>query len=174
MGGGYWKPHGVGAVGATMRTIVSLSVQKSHPNLETILWHTACIAKSHDNDIMIGGLLVRITKSPTTYWSGVAYPLEETCLYNKKLIHPAGRIDLRVTTGMITRSIATLFAHELKHIGDFHRGRKRCGVLSDEGDIRPLFAIEDECIKFEKMIAAQVMRGTTIYRGTDQPDSVLS
>jgi hypothetical protein len=146
-----------------MKTVISDAMQKAHPNLEGVLWRTACMAKEQDNDIMISGLLVRIVKSKDLYWTGSADPHEESILYKKKLIHPAGRIDLRLTTGMIQRSIVVLFAHELKHIGQFHRGRKKNGVLSVEGAD---YLIEEDCILFEKQIAEAVMGGTQINRGT--------
>lgn len=148
-----------------MKTVISVTLQKTHPDLETILWRTACLSKEHDNDIQFDGLLVRATKSRTQYWTGSASPYEDSTIRTKKYIHPGGRIDLHLTKGMVRRSIIVLFAHELRHIGQFHRGRKKYGVMGWDGT--PEDEFERDCMEFEQLIANLMMAGTSTYKGID-------
>jgi hypothetical protein len=155
-----------------VKTIISQSIQKAHPNLERILWRTACIAKEYDNEITISGLFVRVTKSPSLYWSGNADPLEETVLYNKIICHPAGRVNLKLTGGMVERSVIILFAHELRHIGQFNKGRRKYGVLMTE-ITESDYLIEKDAYTFEKKIADIVLQGTKTLRGKEELDPIL-
>lgn len=147
-----------------MRTDISPCILKAHQNIDNILWRTACACKEQDNDITINGLFVRVTKSSTKYWTGTAFPYESSSLHYKVISHPAGRINLRLTIDMIDRSVVILFAHELRHIGQFHRGRKKFGFLVSEAHENDS---EDDSREFEKLIADAVMHGTKTYRGID-------
>lgn len=140
-----------------MRAAISSRVLSEHPSLEERLWAVAVHAKEADPDIKLMGLHVRACRSPKPgHWNGWAHPREESVLYHRHLIHPAGRIDMRIGINVPEEDIIRLFAHELRHIGQFHRGRKLYGYLTTdpmaEADIEP------DCHDFEKFILKKFAR----------------
>lgn len=142
-----------------MRILISKSVQKNHPLLERELWESACIAKDIDPDIILMGLLVKIKQTPNSdnrYWSGMAYPSEESSLYGQMLSHPAGRINLYLGTKVSSKEKTILMAHELRHIGHFHRGRKMTGYLNDNHMTTK--EAEDDCQCFELEVLDKLSR----------------
>lgn len=139
-----------------MRVITTDAIRHHHPNIENELWQTACFAKDQDPDIMLMGLLVRVKlASEKDYWAGITYPEEESVYYGKKYIHPAGRINLYLGSDVTSRNKAILMAHELKHVGQFHRGRKLKGFLNLD-HMHSDDEIEEDCIFFEKEIANKI------------------
>lgn len=134
-----------------MRFDITAAVEQDHPGIQDLLWRIAVLAKNADPDIKLMGLYVRAIKDTSDInWSGWALPEEESYLYRKKLVHPAGRIDLRIGTGVSDVGITRLFAHELRHIGQFHRGRQVHGYLTT--DHLPDEEVEPDCYAFEDEI----------------------
>lgn len=134
-----------------MRVAISRGVVTLRPELEDQLWAVACHAKEADHDIKLTGLHVQIRKAcQPEHWAGLAWPKEETWRYNRIVVHPAGRIDLSIGTGVQASSIIRLFAHELRHIGQFHRGRKIYGYLTTEHMYED--EIEPDCYDFEEYV----------------------
>jgi hypothetical protein len=134
-----------------VRVALSQSIQREHSGLEDQLWAIGCHSKSSDMDIKLMGLHVRIISSKDTdHWSGWAYPEEESLFYNKALCHPAGRIQLTIGQDVTKKEIIRLFSHELRHIGQFHRGRKLFGFMTTHH--MPETAIEQDCYDFEDHI----------------------
>lgn len=117
-----------------MRVIYSQTVGHNHPAIEEQLWGVAVRCKEADPDIKLMGLHVSLRSSTPTHWAGQAFPEEETYLLRPRglIIHPAGRITMSVGAKVTYTSIVRLFAHELRHIGQFHRGRRLYGYLTDE------------------------------------------
>lgn len=140
-----------------MRVSISKGVLKHRPELENQLWNIGCYAKEIDPDIKLMGLHVRVIKARNKgHWYGWAHPEEESTHYRKKLIHPAGRIDLSIGESVSDIALVRLFAHELRHIGQFHRGRKLRGYLTCEymkdGEVEP------DCYRFEDDIVRRYRR----------------
>jgi hypothetical protein len=152
-------PHIITAVikaieGAWVRVQVSDKISVQFPNIEDLLWQTACRAKDIDYEIMISGLYVRLTKAVrSNYWAGLALPQEISKLYGRTISHPAGRINLTIGTGISDPTIVRLFAHELRHIGQFRRGRKQTGFLGTYP--MPTEDIEPDCLDFEEEVASR-------------------
>lgn len=143
-----------------MKVIVSKSVQKSHPDIESILWDTACVAKEIDPDIRLNGLLVRVNKRAASLdsYSGIAFPHEDSHHRGRYFSHPAGKINISIGPSVDAHNIIVVMAHELRHIGHFHRGRKSTGILGDwsfEGTIEEL---ELDCLDFEQKIVNKMDR----------------
>lgn len=142
-----------------MRLKVSESVAKDHADIEDLLWRVAVYCKEEDPDITLMGLHVQVRKNARpTYWSGMAYPHEHTVSYRTHpstiVTHPAGRITMNIGSSNSTRDITTLFSHELRHIGQFHRGRKCHGFLTC--DPMDPDEIEPDCYEFEELIIAKM------------------
>lgn len=142
-----------------MRTSISPSVLKAYPDIDDILWDTLVYAKNADWDIRTNGLHVRVQKAhmPKDWW-GWAYPEEQSRAYRKMLIHPAGRISLTVGDDVSRLEIVRLVAHELRHIGQFHRGRKLTGYLTTEWMKES--EVELDCYEFEEYVVKKYAKVT--------------
>lgn len=133
-----------------MRFDITDAVRRDHPGIEDLLWRVAVLAKTEDPDIKLMGLHVRAIRSTEEdHWNGWAWPEEDSILYGKKLVHPAGRIDLRIGAKVDDAGIMQLFAHELRHIGQFHRGRQSFGYLTTD---HMTTSCEQDCYDFEDLI----------------------
>jgi hypothetical protein len=152
--------------------MISSSILKAHPSIEDTIWKTLVAAVYLDEDIRIEGLFIRVTKAKADGdYFGWAYPDERTWIGKKSIAHPGGRIDLRLGVKVSKRAITTLFAHELRHIGQFHRGRKKLGFFSaDYLDDR---LCETDCFEFEKRVLETLRIGTHITQGTDGSSNLL-
>lgn len=140
-----------------MRVDVSSSIQRTYPAIEDVLWNVGVYSKQADWDIKLMGLHVQIRKhKASTSWGGWAFPHEDSSYYSTKRVHPAGRIDLSIGLMVPEIDIVRLFAHELRHIGQFHRGRKIHGYLTtewmSESDVEP------DCHEFEEYIVQKYDR----------------
>jgi hypothetical protein len=120
-----------------------------------LLWAVAVHSKEEDPDIKLMGLHVQVRRSRhDNYWAGNAWPEEQTRVYRTNpstlIIHPAGKITMSLGASISRHDIIRVFAHELRHIGQFHRGRKEHGYLT----CSPMFEedIEPDCYEFEDLI----------------------
>lgn len=137
-----------------MRVVVSPAVREDHPMIFQHLWSVAVEAQELDPDIHLHGLFVNAKRSRLLdHWAGNAWPEERTWDARRKMLwlHPSGRITMSIGTDLYDYDIARLFAHELRHIGQFHRCRYRTGFLgtdhmADE-DVEPdAIAFEEELL----------------------------
>lgn len=138
-----------------MRIKVSDSVAKDHPGIEDLLWRVAVNAKEEDPDITLMGLHVQVRRSRhDDYWAGNAWPTEHTRVYRTSpasiITHPAGKVTMSLGAAISDRDIIRVFAHELRHIGQFHRGRQKYGYMT----CSPMLEedIEPDCYEFEDLI----------------------
>lgn len=149
-----------------MRIDVSPAISRAFPDLDELLWNVGVYSKESDWDIKLMGLYVRIKKHRfATQWYGWAHPQEESTLYGRRFIHPAGRIDLGVGCSVGEDEIVRLFAHELRHIGQFHRGRKIYGYLTTEHMKEQ--RVESDCYEFEEYIAKKFGPAHSGYHKAD-------
>lgn len=138
-----------------MRQAISDGVISDHPGIEDLLWRVAVYSCENDPDITLTGLYLQVRRSPDHLaWSGKAWPKESSGGI-RRISHPAGRINLCIGADVPDKDIIRLFAHELRHIGQFHRGRKVCGFLGtyplDNDEVEP------DALRFELDILNKIL-----------------
>lgn len=142
-----------------MKVILSAAVKQDRPGLDDRLWEIACASKEADPDITLMGLMVKIRRSRyVDYWNGHAWPYEHSPWDYEDLrryegrveVHPAGKITMSIGEEVPDEDVDRLFAHELRHIGQFHRGRKQFGYLTT--DHMGLYEVEPDALGFEQAI----------------------
>lgn len=141
-----------------MKLSIARPVIKCHKDLDEELWQIAVVSKEADPDIKLMGLFVRVRLSSSSkedYFSGISYPYEESNYNGRRILHPAGRINMTLGTKVSEEDKAILFAHELRHIGQFHRGRKIRGYL-DADFMGDDYKIEGDCYKFEQEVISRL------------------
>lgn len=153
-----------------MRVDATLAIAQAFPDLEDLLWNIGVYAKNADHDIKLMGLRVRVLKArKADNWYGWAHPFEESVLYGNRLIHPAGRIDLGLGSKTSKEEVIRVFSHELRHIGQFHRGRQIFGYLTTEHMNPP--HIEEDCYEFEDCIVGKFGMARKGYTKTQAKDT---
>lgn len=113
----------------------SSTVERFHPRLRDDLKEISEAARWLDSDIKHRGVLVCARMAPTgrdpDSFSGMAWPNESSIvMYGPRpglWQHPRGRIDLRLAHCMSWEDKVRLFAHELRHLGQFHQGWRNGG-----------------------------------------------
>jgi hypothetical protein len=163
--------------GEALRFNISESVYQDHPYIEELLWNVAVHSKQADPDIKLMGLHVQVRRSrKSKHWAGNAWPNEETRVYRTRtpslIVHPAGKVTMSIAADCSERDVMRLFAHELRHIGQFHRGRRLYGYLTTapmaEEDI------EVDCYDFEDSILEKMTNAMPkCYRGQSGRDELL-
>ncbi len=144
---------------SAMRFNISDTVLRDHPGIEELLWSIAVHSKEEDPDITLMGLYVQVRRSrKRTHWAGNAWPTEHTRCYRTKVptvtVHPAGKITMSIGADCTQEDIIQLFSHELRHNGQFHRGRQRFGYMTC--DPMPEEDIEPDCYEFEDTILTKM------------------
>jgi hypothetical protein len=125
--------------------LVNLALSKGAvdtlPYISLVLYEISALAVEIDPDIGLSGLYVegQISKKPTHY-SGVAYPSTLSIKRKHTIFHPNGKIALSFARRNSFEEIVRLFGHELRHIGQYHRGRETHECMT----IRPLTGDESE------------------------------
>lgn len=150
-----------------MKLIFSRRIESLRPNIEEQLWGVACRCKEADPAIKIMGLHISIrSSSRPLHWAGQAIPEEETYMLRPKqlIVHPAGRITMTLGDKVSYTNTIRLFAHELRHIGQYHRGRKEYGYLTTEW--MPESQVEKDAYAFEDEI---LDRMSSTRRCNDRP-----
>lgn len=116
-----------------MKLQISSTIKREFPHIEDWLDEIAYWAYQEDGDIDLDNLLVsvRIGRRPTL-WSGQAWPYSTSLdrRTGKRRRHSSGHIGLSLGRRNRKSEITRIFAHELRHIGQFARGREKLGYLT--------------------------------------------
>lgn len=94
---------------------------------------TALTCQEMDPDIVTDSLLVEARRHPRkTRFQGWAHPEYWSIFRGTSRIHMDGRIQIVVGDRVRTTDVIRVIAHELRHIGQFHRGQELTGELTQE------------------------------------------
>jgi hypothetical protein len=117
------------------------AVKSLPPVTSTVLFEVAKVCTELDSDLCLDGLYIegQINKRPE-YYGGIAYPSTLTKTRKQTVFHPDGKIVLNFSRSNNFEEVVRLFAHELRHIGQFHRGRETHDYMT----IQPLTSNESE------------------------------
>lgn len=120
-----------------------------HPGIVDLLLSVHRAARELDEDIPVDGIRVdvRAARWPGS-WAGTAY--RQTSSLDRRYrrrVHGGGRITMRVGDDVADRSIVRIFAHELRHLGQFQRGAQQTGRLQIVGMTARVY--ERDCRTFE-------------------------
>lgn len=140
-----------------MRVVVSPAVLEDHPMIYQHLWSVGVEAQELDPDIHLHGLFVWARRSRKDgYYAGNAWGSERTwdARCKQLILHPAGKITMSLASDLYDYDIARVFAHELRHIGQFHRGRYRTGFLGTEH--MPDREVEPDALAFEERLLSKM------------------
>lgn len=86
-----------------------------------------------DRDLRTGDLLVEARCHPrVARFQGWAHPQAFSWFRDQPRTHENGRIQLVVGEAIRRTDFVRLLAHELRHIGQFHRGKREFGYLTSE------------------------------------------
>lgn len=103
------------------------------PSIDDILGKVRKVACKLDRDISVRALRVEARRNNhPDYYKGWAYPLTRLREGRGMTYHADGLIRLQVGAQCCEHDIICLYAHELRHIGQFHRGRRRYGTMTVE------------------------------------------
>jgi hypothetical protein len=148
-----------------MKLSVHYKIRQRFPKIEGLFWETAYLAREFDPDIQLNGLWVTIRPSRSansTFYEGIAYPVENTRRGDYVVIHPAGKISISLSKQVSEADQISLFAHELRHIAQFHRGRKINGHFNNhymgDNDIA-----EEDCYDFQDKIVDRLYLNRSLY-----------
>lgn len=129
-----------------MEIRISQRLKDTQPDLNHILTEISCLARSLDRKIKSRDVLVKIRCDPhPENFVGTAWPMTYSVDRRKVVSHVNGKITMTLGYGCGTKETTILFAHELRHLGQFYRGRERYGILTT----RPLAAWESEIDAYE-------------------------
>jgi hypothetical protein len=140
-----------------MRVLIGPKAAQERPLLARQLWDIAVKAQELDPDIHLHGLLVKVRRSRLAEnWEGNAWPEERTWDVRQRhlYLHPAGKVTMSIGSKVAYPDVVRLFAHELRHIGQFHRGRYHTGFLGTGHMVE--VDIEPDCYDFEDMVLAKM------------------
>lgn len=134
-----------------MEIRLSSTVSCIYPFLASGIREITRLCQALDEDIVVQNLLVEVRAhwKPTTY-CGRAYPDYASWKNGQRRIHSDGRILLTVGAGIGEEDLTRLLAHELRHIGQFHRGVQRCGFMT--ADYLTDEDCEDDAYDFEDYV----------------------
>lgn len=140
-----------------MRVLIGPKTRLTRPELRSQLWTVAVNAQEIDPDIHVLGLLVRIRQSRVPQnWEGNAWPDERSydARSRRLYVHPAGKITMSIGEQVPYPEVVRLFAHELRHIGQFHRNRYETGFLGTDNMLD--YQVEPDCYEFEDKVLAKM------------------
>lgn len=101
------------------------------PGLDELLVRVRSVACSLDRDIRVSDLRVEARKHRgEAVYQGWAHPRASSVIGGRTVRHRDGLVRLAIGSGCEDEDIIRVFAHELRHIGQFHRGRRHYGQLS--------------------------------------------
>jgi hypothetical protein len=128
----------------------------AYPTLDELLTEIKRVCCALDRDISTRDLRVeaRRNPSPQTY-NGWAYPVTRLVERHRTTYHRDGLVRMWIGAQCCEEDIIRLYAHELRHIGQFHRGRKRYGNMT----IHPLTEVgsEDDAESFEARVLERML-----------------
>jgi hypothetical protein len=113
---------------------VSSNLSNFIPDLKEMLYEVAACSRSLDRKIRTKHLYVEARCAPwTDDFSGTAfaeaYTIDRRWQKTKVILHENGKVTMSLGSSVGFEHVARLFAHELRHIGQFHRGKERYGFL---------------------------------------------
>lgn len=108
---------------------LSSNLRCKFSELESDIRYIAEGAKEIDPDIDDAELFIRgrCCQSPFT---GTAYPFEFSGYGSTRIFHRNGKITFQLASDTKLVDIVRLIGHELRHIGQFHRGKREHGFLT--------------------------------------------
>lgn len=114
-----------------MTVRLSTRVERRHPELRGRLSEVVGACRVIDGDLRTRDLLVEARCHPfALLYRGWAYPDVVSRSRGHTRLHRNGRILLSIGDQVEFEEVARVFAHELRHIAQFHRGFKRLGYLT--------------------------------------------
>jgi hypothetical protein len=125
------------------------------PALDELLAEIKRIACKLDRDIRTRDLRVEARRNTQPdFYKGWAYPVTRLRDGNGTTYHGDGLVRLHVGANCDEADVVRLYAHELRHIGQFHRGRKAYGTMT----ISPLSqqASERDAERFEARVLKRI------------------
>jgi len=131
-----------------VQVLCSAGVECEFPDLRPLLNDVKGLIRSIDGNVRVRDLLVETRLSPSQEaFNGWAHPEIFSVRRSRFRSHDSGWIQMSLGVECSERDIIRLFAHEMRHISQFNRGRKRYGTLT----INPMTVIdsEDDAYDFE-------------------------
>jgi hypothetical protein len=122
-----------------LQFVISPAARAHFPTIQEDVTYVLRTSQRYDRDLRTSNLLVTIRYRSDEKYSGRAWNEIYSVWDRRHHWHLDGKIHLSIGQGCGFAEIATVAAHEARHIGQFHRGRKRFGVLT----LDPL--TNDEC-----------------------------
>lgn len=103
----------------------------SFPWVDNLFARVRRVACRLDRDICVRDLRVEAQcNAQPEFYRGLAYPVTRRYVGTRATYHADGLIRLYIGARCDEEDIICLFAHELRHIGQFHRGRQRYGAMT--------------------------------------------
>lgn len=134
-----------------MQVRLSQSLQAAQPDLLPILNDTLRESRYRDRDIKSRFLwVIGRCHWEADAFAGAAHPRRWSVTPYGIQSHCNGKVTLTIGKNCEPPEIARLFAHELRHIGQFHRGYDRFGQLTIE--TLTYDEAEDDAYEFEERI----------------------
>jgi hypothetical protein len=154
---------------ALFKLEMSDAIKKLYPALAWDLRFIHQDACALDPDIPEDRFLVYVRKSRRDdYWNGHAYPYKATKRYGKRVEHLNGRITMSLGGDIDHADIVRIFSHELRHLGQYARGRKALGFLTNAN--MPISEREPDCLRFEgRVLKAMMVEDDLHYRNEGRP-----
>lgn len=114
-----------------MEIRLSSTVSCIYPFLASGIREITRLSQALDENIIVQNLLIEVRAhwKPSTF-CGRAYPDYASWKHGQRRTHSDGRILLTIGAGVGEEDLIRLLSHELRHIGQFHRGIERCGYMT--------------------------------------------
>lgn len=125
------------------------------PGVDELLTKVKGVACKLDRDIRTRDLRVEARRNNQPgFFKGWAYPLTRAREGQRVTYHQDGLIRMYVGAQCVDEEIVRLYAHELRHIGQFHRGRRQYGTMT----IHPMSqeASEHDADDFEERVLVRL------------------
>lgn len=134
-----------------MELRLSSTVSCLYPFLASGIREITRCAQVLDEDIIVQNLLIEVRAhwKPSTF-CGMAFPERSSWKRGTYRSHADGRILLTIGAGIHEEDLIRLLSHELRHIGQFHRGIERFGFMTAQYMTDE--ACEDDAYDFEDYV----------------------
>lgn len=136
-----------------MEVACSAGIECEFPGIRSLLDDIKRVVKEKDRHVRVRHLFVdvRLSRKPDNF-NGWAHPHTYSVRWGQYRSHENGWIQMSLGYECKEMDIVRLFAHELRHNGQFHRGKSLLGVmctypLSQEES-------EDDAYEFEERIVS--------------------
>jgi hypothetical protein len=114
-----------------MQVSCSAGVDCEFPHIRPLLNDVKRVVREKDRHVRVSGLYVdvRLSRRHDRY-NGWAHPDTYSIRWGQLRVHDNGWVQMSLGASCSDKDIIRLFAHELRHIGQFNRGKSLIGVLS--------------------------------------------